>query len=292
VTEAEERCGSSCECYGLCDCGRGWYSSHDYSSCYECFLDRRADYMQCLYCGRWHSPEFDTCFACRPQGRDEAARDIRLVIFARDSFKCRYCDAMEGDLQTDPRLIRPACAPSCAAIHQHRRPCRARCRAKHSHRDQDDPVNCGDDCCAIHDHRLKDDDGIRPVKLHIDHIMPCAKGGTAEPWNLQTLCGVCNISKGSDWWTGSRHHRARLVQMDAYATYLAAFLSDDEMLSLYQDIGSERDLGHLSILGDPGHLEYVDRVKRQRPRPSAAEGIRVEDLPAEYAHLDQGDGGR
>jgi 5-methylcytosine-specific restriction enzyme A len=32
--------------------------------------------------------------------------------------------------------------------------------------------------------------------LHIDHIIPLAKGGTDELDNLQTLCEACNISKG------------------------------------------------------------------------------------------------
>lgn len=33
------------------------------------------------------------------------------------------------------------------------------------------------------------------VMLHVDHIIPCAKGGTAEIENLQTLCWECNLGK-------------------------------------------------------------------------------------------------
>lgn len=33
------------------------------------------------------------------------------------------------------------------------------------------------------------------ITLHIDHIIPCAKGGTAEMENLQTLCSKCNLGK-------------------------------------------------------------------------------------------------
>ena len=32
-------------------------------------------------------------------------------------------------------------------------------------------------------------------KLHIDHIVPCAKGGSANLDNLQTLCSECNYGK-------------------------------------------------------------------------------------------------
>lgn len=33
------------------------------------------------------------------------------------------------------------------------------------------------------------------ITLHIDHIIPCAKGGTAEMENWQTLYSKCNFGK-------------------------------------------------------------------------------------------------
>lgn len=35
------------------------------------------------------------------------------------------------------------------------------------------------------------------VKLHVDHIIPIAKGGKTIPENLQTLCQDCNLGKGT-----------------------------------------------------------------------------------------------
>ena len=35
------------------------------------------------------------------------------------------------------------------------------------------------------------------VKLHVDHIVPIAKGGKTEPNNLRTLCQDCNLGKGA-----------------------------------------------------------------------------------------------
>ena len=35
------------------------------------------------------------------------------------------------------------------------------------------------------------------VGLHIDHIVPIAKGGKTVPSNLQVLCSKCNGAKGA-----------------------------------------------------------------------------------------------
>lgn len=277
------------DCYDArCECGRGIYHSCTYSSCYDCFLDRRADYAQCIYCDRWHSPEFDTCFDCSMQGRDEATRDLKLVILGRDGFRCRYCSVTEGEPQQDPRLVRPRCPAECAIQHNHRYPCEKRCGRKHKHRNAEDYGICQPGCVREHDHLIKDDDGVRPAKLHIDHIMPCAKGGTADPWNLQVLCGVCNISKGSDWLPYSRHAAAREGVIDAYATYLWDFLTGDEKdrLRIELDLpGNQRDLAERWEWVKEDYITRVTaRSGRQMPR-SVPEPL-IEDLPARYAHLE------
>jgi 5-methylcytosine-specific restriction endonuclease McrA len=75
-----------------CEEHAAWYDSEKYSSCYYCYLERRRDYIDCIFCGRWHSPAYDTCFKCRQiTDRDEAGRELRRSILIRDSFECRYC---------------------------------------------------------------------------------------------------------------------------------------------------------------------------------------------------------
>lgn len=86
----------------LCDeCGEHFYDADEYSSCYSCFVDRRGNYVDCIFCGRWHSPRFDCCFRCRVlHGRDEAARDLRQYILWRDGYRCQDCGE-RGFLQVD-----------------------------------------------------------------------------------------------------------------------------------------------------------------------------------------------
>ena len=47
-------------------------------------------------------------------------------------------------------------------------------------------------CCACGASPAKDP----TIELHVDHIIPWAKGGETEIDNLQTLCSVCNWGKG------------------------------------------------------------------------------------------------
>lgn len=50
-------------------------------------------------------------------------------------------------------------------------------------------INCHKKECA----HCKIDTGC----FHVDHIVPLAKGGTDEMWNLQFLCEQCNLDKGA-----------------------------------------------------------------------------------------------
>jgi HNH endonuclease len=264
---SSSRCDHDGEWTRPCQCARGSaYCAACYGSCYDCYLDRRADYEPCVYCGTWHSPEFETCYGCRRADREEAGRDLKLVILARDGFRCRYCGAAEGDPQHDPRVERPRCPPRCAVEHNHRWPCRPGCRRRHRRcYEPGDGRACLPGCRQPHEHLARDDDGIRPARLHVDHVLPCARGGTADPWNLQVLCGVCNVAKGTDWAPGSRHHQARRLLIAAYSTYLNPYLSDGERARLAADAEAENVTAATArqlVVGD-----YARRVRARRPRP-------------------------
>lgn len=44
----------------------------------------------------------------------------------------------------------------------------------------------------------------KQTRLHVDHIVPVAKGGTNDLSNLQTLCEACNRAKYTDEWVGGQ----------------------------------------------------------------------------------------
>lgn len=80
-----------------CWCGRGHYNPSKYTSCYECFRDRVADLVSCIFCGKKHSAAYPTCFQCRQiNGRDEAGRALRFDILIRDRFTCQECGSNES----------------------------------------------------------------------------------------------------------------------------------------------------------------------------------------------------
>lgn len=80
-----------------CACGRGRYNADTYTSCYDCYQERAEGMLSCVFCGRWHSEEFATCYRCRVQlHRDEAGQEIRTYIGWRDGYRCRNC----GDIGT------------------------------------------------------------------------------------------------------------------------------------------------------------------------------------------------
>jgi 5-methylcytosine-specific restriction endonuclease McrA len=76
-------------------CDRAFYDPEQYVTCHGCFLDRAANYVPCLLCGRRHSPDYPTCFRCRViRGTDraDAAHRLRRHVLARDDFTCEACD--------------------------------------------------------------------------------------------------------------------------------------------------------------------------------------------------------
>jgi 5-methylcytosine-specific restriction endonuclease McrA len=75
----------------ICDCEyRGKYEDEDYSSCYQCYLDRRDEFDSCIWCGKWHSPRYHTCYTCRTvHHREDAGQALKLAILMRDDFQCQ-----------------------------------------------------------------------------------------------------------------------------------------------------------------------------------------------------------
>ena len=186
------------QAYEECECGE-FYDAERYSSCYECFLERRSDYEECVWCERWHSPESPTCYRCRSiVGREEACERLRLHVLWRDGYACSHC-------------------------------------------------------------------GSR-FDLQIDHILPCARGGTARPWNLQVLCRDCNLEKGSDRPTGRWADR-RVPLLRAYLLVGRDLLTPDELVALRTLVYNYR-VDHGYPAAYPRCVDSMSEAERTPPPPA------------------------
>ena len=176
-----------------CSCGRGDYWAPKYRSCYDCYLDRRAEYRECIFCGRWHSAAFDTCYVCRAE-RDDAGLALRQLIIWRDSQHCQNCGSGEGDERIDP-ISPPIIGP---------------------------------------------DGELEPkrvyVTLQIDHIVPCRARGTADEWNLQLLCSVCNRAKSDSWFPGCRYEQIKTELCRRYWLTGTTYFPEADLATFRNDV--------------------------------------------------------
>ena len=53
----------------------------------------------------------------------------------------------------------------------------------------------------------------KQTRLHVDHIVPVAKGGTNDLSNLQILCEACNKAKYTDEWVGGKKDKQSSSQV-------------------------------------------------------------------------------
>ena len=103
---------------------------------------------------------------------------------------------------------------------------------------------CGADGASVVE---EDEDGNSVgTELQVDKIIPAALGGTADPWNMQTLCSGCQKLKGRN--CEKLDEREYWTLVHAYWTYLYDYLMPDEKARLAEvepDWVSEQiDFGH------------------------------------------------
>lgn len=90
------------------------------------------------------------------------------------------------------------------------------------------------------------------VKLHIDHVIPVALGGSGEPANLATSCGDCNTGKSS-----SSPDQAMVADVDATAAKWAAAMA--QAAEEERGVSANRTAVYEAVLGAfPGY--YRSRI--------------------------------
>ena len=155
--------------------------------------------------------------------------------------------------------------------------------------------------------RIMERDGNKCVNcgstknLSIDHIIPRSKGGSNEDKNLQTLCNICNSSKGNSLQVKSRvitrketekklANRADILIPDTLNpdTLNPDTLNPEPLENNTTTTGNSRARAR-SVEGNEPDLEWGDVVSAYsdniRPISGAIEKDRLHDLYAEYGKV-------
>jgi hypothetical protein len=109
--------------------------------------------------------------------------------------------------------------------------------------------------------------------LQIDHIRPCANGGTAAPWNLQVLCRDCNLLKGAEFDYDWERRRTHLMHM--YFTFGWRRLDHAEREQLR---GEARRIGWT-----PAGVHIFGWHSHYQQQPSTADTEAMQLLADQYA---------
>lgn len=162
------------ECHRVAKCGPTVDRSCDFCGAVLQVTERRAAESR-VYCSR----------ACKDKHRNEQARAARLAMKAPRT--CLHCGAdVPPSMRSDARFCSEVC--NSAAHHLKRGngrvgPGRRREieRAEIIERDGGRCHVCGKQC--------------RPDEIHLDHVVPLARGGTHHPDNLAVACVTCNLRR-------------------------------------------------------------------------------------------------
>lgn len=80
----------------------------------------------------------------------------------------------------------------------------------------------------------------RPATMQVDHIVPCAKGGTADEWNLQLLCAMCNRRKADAWWVGCPYETVRTRLVRLYFLIAPGYFNPETAARFHTDVEAWR----------------------------------------------------
>lgn len=123
------------------------------------------------------------------------------------------------------------------------------------HRDEYRCQTCGVTSGDIQPDPLAyDKDAVRSATLQVDHIVPCRHGGTADEWNLQVLCGLCNRIKLDNWHAGCKYEAVKTNLCNRYLLIAGSYFDPEERARFIADVRLHRVTG----TWDPGtHKLYT-----------------------------------
>lgn len=178
---SQQKSGAWCR-----DCYRSWYVDRSgglvQRSCDQCGAE-----MSCT--GRRASEPSVFCSrACKDRHRKD--RDISARLAAKAEMPSRRCPHCGDELTPRHRADAVFCSERCnQAAHNATRKASWKVgsrqervsRAYIVERDGSRCHLCGKHCCAD--------------EIHLDHVIPLARGGSHSPENIRVACAPCNLSK-------------------------------------------------------------------------------------------------
>lgn len=151
-------------------------------------------YGSCEWCGEWFKSQKQTgrfhSRRCKEKARRAHQRFLRLA--AKKELPERICPHCGQILGPEMRSDAVYCSDECnSAVHNATRKASWKIGSRQERVSRAYIIERDGGRCHACGKKCRDDE------IHLDHLVPLARGGTHAPENLAVACARCNLSRGA-----------------------------------------------------------------------------------------------